>query len=137
MAMKSKLWLILIPITGMLVALYFSPLLRSTRANGWTLISISTAVHEPPFSKVYFFDHDRGIALAGVSLQRTKDGGATWVEVPYPGIFGFYDIHVINWDKWWILGSKAGQPVLTKTEDGGRSWAEMHRVTNVSSSSTQ
>jgi photosystem II stability/assembly factor-like uncharacterized protein len=68
----------------------------------------------------------------GPVVLRTRDGGATWVEIAHPFRFltrgSFYAVHFINQATGWAVG---GSGIALKTTDGGSTWTDVRVPTEL------
>ncbi len=73
-------------------------------------------------------DASQGWALSGASLQWTRDGGATWMDItPHNGIEGLSSTGFVDGAQGWLAGVNTEAPSQLRvllTADGGRSWSE-------------
>lgn len=68
---------------------------------------------------------------SGGTWLKTLDGGSTWEHGVIAGLdsLDFRSIHAFDENN--AVAASAGQPaVIYRTEDGGKSWVEVHRVEN-------
>lgn len=82
-----------------------------------------TGVLNRQLSDVHFSDEQTGFVLGASGLQKTEDGGISWIEVELgsiPEIRNFVSFDIVG-PNIWILGE---QGLLIKSEDGGVSWVE-------------
>lgn len=92
----------------------------------WTLLTESSLLHTLPFEPVKFFNGNNGIAIQGVSIQRTADSGKSWTTEFHnetksvaAGIF-------LNDLEGWVVGNdNLTKPLVLKTTDGGKRWVEV------------
>jgi photosystem II stability/assembly factor-like uncharacterized protein len=71
-------------------------------------------------------DHREGVPEGDYFLYTTSDGARSWQIYPLPGLPEF-----ISASTGWVLGQEESDPevrVLSKTQDGGRTWGEIVEV---------
>jgi photosystem II stability/assembly factor-like uncharacterized protein len=135
----SKIWLGLgVTVICLLVLSY---LLNGYSHAKWKVLTEGKHSHIVPFNSITFFDSSNGLGIDVVSIEKTTDGGKTWVTILDYNDMGFYSLVFTNQKNGWIVGteskildseeenrvasSKNHKPVILKTEDGGLNW---HKV---------
>lgn len=114
----------------LIVALFLLTLLTCTKnptgpvISGWEVLSIGTNVD---LFKVDFVDQNYGWVIGRDTVVfHTTDGGNTWVRQPYPLYTipeaSLHDIHFIDRDQGWAVGSAGYDGLIYKTTDGGQNW---------------
>lgn len=94
-----------------------------TTTDGGVTWSISTN----DLDKISFATETRGFAvgLNGAFLE-TKDGGSTWSNVPHVGIESLHDVHFVDANRGYIVGSDQ----IFTTIDGGDNWTKQSLFTS-------
>lgn len=93
------------------------------RSPRWNLIAESKFVHAERFSDLFFFDKNNGIAIGGLIIKKTSDGGKNWEEIQLEGINSFYSLIFNDKQPGWVVGSTHNSvPLLMKTNNRGVEW---------------
>src|SRR6266851_4116203 len=95
----------------------------------WERLTEDTHAHVIPFLSVSFFNSKTGIAITPLSLERTDDGGKTWVALtPDTTEKSFYSVAFTSSTTGYVVGmQKRGDgdaPMVLRTEDAGTSWQD-------------
>lgn len=86
----------------------------------WNLQTTGTYDH---FESIYFIDDQIGWAAGGLSVFKTIDGGANWVDISTPTITNdLYGIHFTNADTGYAAGLNGA---FYRSFDGGTNWSTL------------
>lgn len=88
----------------------------------WEVLTEGTFLHERRFSHVFFFDKKTGIAVSGVSIERSEDGGIHWKVIPTPELRSFSSVIFTDNSQGWVVGTADSRPLIMRTIDRGLNW---------------
>ncbi|QQS33230.1 MAG: hypothetical protein IPM50_01215 [Acidobacteriota bacterium] len=94
-----------------------------TPPEDWKVVTEDHLGHSIPFNLVKFFNRDMGIAVRGLTIQKTDDGGISWNEVYYQEKNGVYAGVFTSENDGWVVGTEdLAAPLVLRTTDKGSSW---------------
>jgi photosystem II stability/assembly factor-like uncharacterized protein len=100
----------------------------------WPLITDTNLVHGVHFSPLKFFDSKTGLAVGGLSIQKTEDEGRTWFKIfGADGTQGYYAGVFTNEQNGFVVGTENREkPLILRTKDSGRTWLKVEPDKNSS-----
>lgn len=112
---------------------YVSVNLRSgseVRTTDWQMLSEADPmfVHAGAYRHLHFFDSDVGIAVTGLSISTTDDGGRSWRSVRDGSGSGFHGLIFTTPQSGWIVGSDSGTPLILTTSTRGLHWQDWKKL---------
>ena len=126
--MKMKIFLLV----AVLAAIVFGgfllrrPRTETTPSEDWRIVYQDSLTHSIPFKLVKFFNKDEGIAVRGLTIQKTNDGGITWNEVYYDEKNAIYAGNFTNENEGWVVGTENLElPLILRTGDKGITWRKV------------
>jgi len=91
----------------------------------WKVMTESQQSHAPPFTSIYFFDENHGVATSPTKIRTTCDGGTTWDTSKQDDDIVFLSVSFRGGEIGWVLGVRDKHLVLMRSSDKGRTWDEM------------
>jgi len=107
----------------------------------WKVLTESKHNHANPFNLVTFFDSSNGLGIGTLTVEKTSDGGKTWITTLDYNEMAFYSLIFTNQKNGLIVGTEAKpissedgnqianaknhNPVVLRTEDRGLNWRKV------------
>ncbi|MEP7147797.1 MAG: YCF48-related protein [Acidobacteriota bacterium] len=102
------------------------PQAEPTASENWKIVNQDGLTHAIPFILVKFFNKDEGIAVRGLTIQKTNDGGISWNEVYYQEKNGVYAGIFTSENEGWAVGTENLEaPLVLRTDDKGTVWGKV------------
>ena len=84
---------------------------------------IQTGGGFPGYFRVYFLNQSTGYTCGVKGLDKTTDGGMSWVSLNAP-LNSYLDMTVLNTDSIWLVSSNSLTGGVFRTTNGGTSWQQ-------------
>lgn len=101
----------------------------SCSTTGWQLLSRGDHSHALGICGVSFSDDRNGWLVTPAQLQRTSDGGRSWIEMRSKEDETYFDMTWVDSRTGWIVGARNNgtqSALILRTIDAGHSWQEQH-----------
>ena len=84
---------------------------------------IQTGGGFPGYFRVYFLNQSTGYTCGVKGLDKTTDGGISWISLNAP-LNSYLDMSVLNTDSIWLVSSNSLTGGVFRTTNGGLSWQQ-------------
>ncbi|MFC2092849.1 T9SS type A sorting domain-containing protein [Bacteroidota bacterium] len=84
---------------------------------------IQTGGGFPGYFRVYFLNQSTGYTCGVKGLDKTTDGGISWISLNAP-LNSYLDMSVLNTDSIWLVSSNSLTGGVFRTTNGGQSWTQ-------------
>lgn len=121
----SGLLAVLLSVGGFLFSMQFT---KTKSSESWEkIVDESNLSHTIPLVPIKFFNKNNGIAVRGLTIQKTDDGGSNWDKVYYEEENGVYAGIFTNETEGWVVGTEnLEKPLVLRTNDKGISWRKIN-----------
>jgi len=113
---------------GLAVVAWASTVSCSTA--GWRLLSSSDHSHALGVCGVSFSDSRNGWLVTPAQLQRTYNGGHSWIDIRSKEDETYFDLTWLDRRTGWVVGAQNNDgtqsALILRTIDAGNSWQEQH-----------